>query len=221
MTKISSHTQTFLMLLAMFGFCSASLAETEIQKQQKILEQYKPLIQARTYADLIRETEPQPPLQLNRLPSLNEDIIPGRAPNLKVIPYLLKSFAHPAYQADYRDIRYEIAVNCEAPTGFDDCSTTPHNQFKGKPVYVRFIQTRDPKFDGVKGMKIGVTYAQVEHLFSDSAEIHGDGECLQTRSGWLACFDASNLVVNKRRLQMMPRSDAPLLRFVQVTGRAY
>lgn len=200
----------------------APAALTEMEKQQKILEQYKPLIKPRTYDELITyKDESSAPLALNRLPELEEAITPNHAPNLMLIPYLLKSFAHPAYQAKLNNVNYFLAVSCEDPRGFDDCSTIPHNRFTGKKVYVKFIQSSDPKFNLVNGMRVGQKYSDVEHLFAPDAEIHGDGECLKTSGEWLACFDANIMMVNKKRLQMMPIKDAKLLRFIKIKGRGY
>lgn len=195
---------------------------TELEKQQKILEQYKPLIKPRQYEELIVYKDKTPaPIVLNRLPELEEVIVPNRAPNLLLIPYLLKSFAHPAYEAKLNQVNYFLAVSCEDPRGFDDCSTIPHNRFSGQKVYVKFIQSSDPAFALVSGMRVGQTYADVQHLFAADAEIHGDGECLKTVNEWLACFDATKMAVNKKRLQMMPVKDAKLLRFIKIKGRAY
>lgn len=194
---------------------------TEYEKQQKILERYKPLIQPRTYAELIRVKSVEANLKLNRLPELGEAIIPERAPNLSIIPYLLKSFAHPGYVSEFQGLEYVLAVTCEEPLGFDDCSTTPHNQFSGKKVYVRFIQSHDKKFNKVPGMTIGSSFETVRHLFDDNAKIFGDGECLQTRSEWIACFDAMQLSVDKKRLQMMPAKQSQLKRFIKISGRGY
>lgn len=167
-----------------------------------------------------KDTAPAP-LVLNRLPQLEEAIIPGRAPNILLTPYLLKSFAHPAYAANYNYVKYFIAVNCEDPKGFDDCSTTPDNRFSGKKVYVKFIQSSDVNFNLVKGMRVGQSFSEVQHLFSANVEIHGDGECLRASAEWLACFDASAMAVNKQRLQMMPAKNAKLLRFLKIKGKAY
>src|SRR5690606_36933173 len=150
------------------------------QQQQKILEQYKPLMQKRTYTDLEKVTESAPDLILNRLPELNEVIMPGRAPNIRLTPYLLTSFAHPAYRARLKGVEYYIAVNCDQAGSFDDCSTIAHNQFANKAVYVRFLQTSDPAFGGVTGMRVGNNFASVRHLFAKDARLHGDGECIQT-----------------------------------------
>ena len=194
---------------------------SEIQKQQKILEQFKPLIKERSYQDLIKYSEKLSSLKLNRLPDLYDAITPNRAPNIRLIPYLKKSFAHPAYEARFKNIKYLIAVNCEDPKGFDDCSTVPNNRFEGKSVYVRFIQTSDSAFHSVNGMRVGQLYGDVKYLFADDADIHGDGECLKTKDEWLACFDAKLMSVNKARLQMMPANNARLLRFLKIKGRAY
>jgi hypothetical protein len=200
----------------------ASKILTEYELQQKILEQYKPLIKPRSYEDLIVYTEKDnSPLLLNRLPSLEESIIPGRAPNVLLIPYLRKSFAHPAYDVVFANVKYLLAVNCEDPRGFDDCSTTPHNRFAAKQVYVKFMQSTDPAFNKVSGMRIGNSYAQVKHLFPSELEIHGGGECLKTSNEWLACFDANKMAINKSQLQMMPTNDAKLLRFLKIKGKAY
>lgn len=196
-------------------------AMIDLERQQKILDQYKPLIQRRSYDELIDVREPAPALRLNRLPQLSEAIIPGRYPNIRLTPYLLTSFAHPAYKAIYEGVEYYIAVNCDDPRSFDDCSTTPHNLFKDKKVYVRFIQSNDVNFNRVEGMRIGNRFDQVSHLFEEDASIHGDGECLKSKNDWLVCFDANNLSVNKRRLQMMPIANARLLRFLKVSGRGY
>jgi len=203
------------------GDGEGSKAVSEMEKQQKILEQYKPLIESRTYADLVTVREWAPSLKLNRLPALGETIVPGRSPEIRLIPYLLKSFEHAAYKARYKNVEYFIAVNCEGPSSFDDCSTIPNNQFKGRAVYVRFLQSSDQKFKGVAGMKIGDSFAKVSHLFADDAAIHGNGECLETKEEWLACFDGNAMEVNKKRLQMMPSKNAKLLRFLKVQGRGY
>lgn len=201
---------------------AAPVALTEMEKQQKILEQYKPLIKPRQYEELIvYKDKTLAPIVLNRLPDLEEVIIPNRAPNLLLIPYLLKSFAHPAYEAKLNQVNYFLAVSCEDPRGFDDCSTIPHNRFSGQKVYVKFIQSSDPQFSLVNGMRVGQAYADVQHLFASDAEIHGDGECLKTSNEWLACFDATKMAVNKKRLQMMPVKDARLLRFIKIKGKGY
>jgi hypothetical protein len=194
---------------------------SEMERAQKILERYKPVIQKRTYADLKTVKEWAPDLKLNRLPDLNEGFIPGRAPNIKLIPYLLKSFEHPAYKATLNGVSYYMAVNCDDPHSFDDCSTTPHNKFKSKEVFVRFIQSEDKNFNLVKGMRVGQTFSQVSYLFDDKADIHGDGECLKTKEQWLACFEGDKLAINKTRLQMMPSSASKLTRFLKISGRAY
>jgi len=194
---------------------------TEMEKQQKILEQYKPLIKPRSYKELVVYKDTAAPLVLNRLPQLEEAIIPGRAPNILLIPYLLKSYAHPAYAANFNYVNYFIAVNCEDPKGFDDCSTIPHNRFAGEKVYVKFIQSSDVNFNLVKGMRVGQSFSEVQHLFTSNTEIHGDGECLKASAEWLACFDASTMAVNKQRLQMMPAKNAKLLRFLKIKGKAY
>ncbi len=193
----------------------------ELQKQKAILEKYKPLIKPRTYNDLLVVSEWVPDLKLNRLPELNEEIIPGRAPNIRLIPYLFKSFAHPAYKSKLNGVSYYLAVNCDSAYGFDDCSTIPHNAFRQRSVFVRFIQSSDPNFKLVNGMRVGNTFSQVEYLFDEDAEIHGDGECVKTRQEWLACFDGNKLSLNKKRLQMMPAKDSRLLRFMKISGRGY
>ena len=195
---------------------------TELEQQQKILEQFKPLIKPREYADLITYSDKSlAPLALNRLPDLNEVIVPGRAPNIRMIPYLRKSFAHPAYETRYQGKAFFIAVNCEGPGAFDDCSTTPHNQFANKSVYVRFVQTSDPAFQPVIGMRVGRSYGEVKHLFEARPRLHGGGECLETSTEWLACFDGNQMKVNKERLEMMPSHQAKLMRFLKIKGRAY
>ena len=222
----------FFLLLNVFIFFQLATAQdvqkseavaelTEFQKQQQILERFKPLIQPRTYEDLIRIKSTEVNLKLNRLPELGEAIIPGRAPNVHIIPYLLKSFAHPGYVSEFQGMEYVLAVTCEQPSGFDDCSTTPHNQFSGKKVYVRFIQSHDKKFNKVPGMTIGSSFEKTRHLFDDNAKIFGDGECLQTRTAWLACFDATHLAVDKKSLQMMPAKHSELKRFIKISGRGY
>lgn|GEM_PF-3168571 len=194
----------------------------ELEEQKRILQQFKPLIKPRSYKDLITYLDTQiPPLALNRLPELNELMIPRRAPNVRLIPYLRKSFAHPAYTARLNNIDYLIAVNCNDPSGFDDCSTTPHNQFKNKHVFARFIQTNDLNFQFIEGLKIGVSFSQVKHLFNDNAKILGDGECLQTQSEWAACFDSTDTNINRSTLKMMPTDGAKLRRFLKIKGRAY
>ena len=195
---------------------------TEYQQQQLILEQYKPLIKPRVYDDLVVYTDTNnSPLLLNRLPDLEEAIVPGRAPNVLLIPYLRKSFAHPAYNAVYANVKYLLAVNCEDPSGFDDCSTIPHNRFSGKKVFVKFLQSNDPAFNLVSGMRVGNSLSQVRHLFPVDIEVHGGGECIKTSSEWLACFDANKMAINKAQLKMMPTNDAKLLRFLKIKGKAY
>lgn len=191
---------------------------TELEKQQAILAKYKPLIQKRSYSDLIVETEDKNPLVLKRLPVLGERLVPGKAPNLKVIPFLLKSFAHPAYLAEVDGVRYILGVSCEPPVGFDDCSTVSHNLFKQKQVYVRFIQSNDPGFSAVSGMRVGSPYQSVLNAFSDDAKILGHGECVATTFGWAACFDAENLEVDRKRLTMMPAKHSKIKRFIRVNA---
>ncbi len=194
---------------------------TPLEEQQKILEQYKPLIKPREYSDLVVYREQAKPLTLNRLPKLEEKIIPGRAPNIRLIPYLRKSFAHPAYEAVLNGRKYLIAVNCNDPSGFDDCSTIPHNGFKGRVVYTRFVHSSDPGFSPVPGLRVGQTLAQVRSKIPTGALWHGGGECVETSSDWLACFDASDLKVGGGDLIMQPGGGAKLIRFLLIKGKAY
>ncbi|MGD8242456.1 MAG: hypothetical protein PVF59_06520 [Desulfobacterales bacterium] len=127
----------------------------------------------------------------------------------------------PGYRVRFEGLAFIVGVSCEANLS-DDCGAYVYqDDYQDRTVYVRYIQTVDPRFKTPEGSTVGERWAQaVARADGDDIVYTANDSCVRLPSGWHACIDLMSpertFDTVKRRL--FPKKTVPIDFYYQINS---
>ena len=147
----------------------------------------------------------------HKKPEIGTSFTPGVEPGVVISPPIWKSDVIPGYRVRFKGIGFILGISCEADLQ-DDCSAYPYSEdYKNRPVYIRYIQTSDKKFRTPEGSRIGNRWDHtLQKIGGDKFIYSGNDSCVRLKSGWNACIDlmSTHRQFDTKARRLMPKKNA-------------
>ena len=160
-------------------------------------------------------------IELSSLPVIGMAFAPGNEPGVVVSLPEGGMQVIPGYRVRFESLAFIVGVSCEANLS-DDCGAYVYqDDYQDRSVYVRYIQTTDPRFKTPEGSSVGERWAKaVAHAGSGDIVYTANDSCVRLPSGWHACIDLMSpertFDTVKRRL--FPKKTAPIDFYYQINS---
>ncbi len=162
-----------------------------------------------------------PEIALPSVPAIGMVLAPGTEPGVVVSLPEGGMQVIPGYRARFQGLAFIVGVSCEADLTDDGGAYVYQEDYQGRAVYVRYIQTADPRFSTPEGSAVGERWEKAVARAGDAAMVFtANDSCVRLPSGWHACIDLMSTErtfdTDKRRL--FPKKTTPIDFYYQINS---
>ena len=159
---------------------------------------------------------------LQEAPVIGMSFVPGTEPGVVISLPDGKPPVIPGYRVRFQGVSYIVGVSCRDNLQ-DDCSDYVYAEdYKNRPVYIRYIQTSAPGFKTPEAARVGDRWDKtVERVGGNEVKYTVNDSCVLLPSEWNACID---LMSARRKFdpdvrRLMPEKSSKIDFFYKQNGK--